>query len=100
MIVDSSALVAIAFREPRHERLVECIQAATSVGIGAPTAVEAGIVLGRRLGFTTLWMLHRILQEGKIASFPSVRGTGPWQSPQMSASDEVATLRGSISVTL
>ncbi len=53
MIVDSSALVAIAFREPGYERLVECIQSATVIGIGAPTAVEMAIVLGRRLGFTT-----------------------------------------------
>lgn len=49
MIVDSSALVAIALGEPGYEELAARLAAAVAVGIGAPTLAEAGIVLSARL---------------------------------------------------
>jgi len=36
MIVDSSALVAIALREAGHDLLIDKLSAATQAGIGAP----------------------------------------------------------------
>lgn len=50
MILDSSVLVAIALDEPERASLVAKINAAESVAVGAPTLVEAGIVLSARLG--------------------------------------------------
>ncbi len=50
MIVDSSVLVAIALDEPERHELVAKINGADAVGIGAPTLVEAGIVLSARAG--------------------------------------------------
>ena len=50
MILDSSALVAIALDEPDREALVAKVNTADTVAIGAPTLVEAGIVLSSRIG--------------------------------------------------
>ncbi|MDH3403753.1 MAG: type II toxin-antitoxin system VapC family toxin [Acidobacteriota bacterium] len=50
MIVDSSALVALVFREPAHERVIDAAVAADWLGIGAPTLAETGIVLAARIG--------------------------------------------------
>ena len=49
MTLDSSALVAILFAEPGHLDLVDRILEADHVRVGAPTLVEAGLVMsGRR----------------------------------------------------
>ena len=50
MILDSSALIAIALDEPEREILVAKFNAADTVAVGAPTLVEAGIVLSARAG--------------------------------------------------
>lgn len=50
MILDASALVAIALDEPEREMLVAKINEAETVAVGAPTLVEAGIVLFARTG--------------------------------------------------
>ena len=53
MIIDSSALVAILFREPMAERLLVALENAQVASAGAPTLSEAGIVVGARLGFAS-----------------------------------------------
>ena len=50
MILDTSAIVAIVFRESGWERLVTVMERADGLACGAPTLVEAGIVLGARSG--------------------------------------------------
>lgn len=50
MILDSSALVSIALHEPDSARVWAALEAADSVAIGAPTAVETTMVLSARLG--------------------------------------------------
>jgi ribonuclease VapC len=50
VILDASALVAIALDEPERGILVAKVNAADSVAVGAPTVVEAGIVLSARAG--------------------------------------------------
>jgi ribonuclease VapC len=50
MILDSSALVAIALDEPERPGLLAKITAADVIAVGAPTLVEAGIVLSARMG--------------------------------------------------
>jgi ribonuclease VapC len=49
MIVDSSALCALALKEPDYERYLEAL-ARQLASIGAPTAAEAATILSGRLG--------------------------------------------------
>ena len=51
MILDSSAILAVLFREPCSDRLKVALANASSLSIGAPTLAEAKIVVGRRAGF-------------------------------------------------
>lgn len=44
MIVDSSAILAILFDEPMGSRILAVFDRAPSISVGAPTALEAGIV--------------------------------------------------------
>ena len=50
MIVDSSALVAILFREPDARALADAMEAAPSRAVAAPTLVETAIVVEGRGG--------------------------------------------------
>jgi ribonuclease VapC len=50
VIVDSSALVAIAFGEPEQRRLIKALARAAVVRIAAPTWLETSIVLSSTLG--------------------------------------------------
>jgi ribonuclease VapC len=70
MIVDSSALVAIALRQPGFENLLTAIAAAPRVAIGAPTLVETTIVLSARLGIDTRGLISRLLIEGDFTIVP------------------------------
>jgi uncharacterized protein with PIN domain len=49
MVLDTSALVAIAIKEPMQRRLLDAIQASTKRTISAVSVLEAGIVLRSRL---------------------------------------------------
>ena len=70
MIVDTSALAAVFFREPGFDALLVKLAQAEAVGIGAPTLVEAGIVLTARLGFDARAGLTRFLTEAAIVVVP------------------------------
>lgn len=70
MILDSSAVVAIFFREPGYEDLVQKLANTEQVGIGAPTVVESGIVLSARLGRDARGLLARFLEEAKVSVIP------------------------------
>lgn len=70
MIVDASALVAILVEEPGHEALWRRLVDDERVVVGAPTLVEAGMVLERyapRLGRT---LLSRLLDEVPVQRIP------------------------------
>lgn len=69
MIVDTSAVLAILLREPDHEWLVELL-VAEDTGIGAPTLVEAGVVLEARLGTPGRSLLARFVEESALAVIP------------------------------
>jgi ribonuclease VapC len=66
VILDSSAVLAILLREPGWEPLVRQIGEGDVAGIGAPTLVEAGMVLSARLGPTGKSLLARFLQETEM----------------------------------
>lgn len=63
MVVDASALLAVLFREPGHERLLDALDEAETVAVAAPTLAEAKIVLGARLGFDKAFLLDELLRR-------------------------------------
>lgn len=77
MIVDSSALVAVVFREPGFEALVTKLAASESSGIGTPTLTETGIVLAARLGTDPQGLVLRLLDEFQIVEVPF--GAAHWR---------------------
>lgn len=70
MIVDSSALVAVTFKEPGYESLVTKLIAAPAPGIGTPTLTETGIVLASRLQRDPRDLLFRMLGEFEVTEVP------------------------------
>lgn len=70
MIVDSSVLLAIVFREDGYERRLADLVSATAVAAGTPTLAETGIVLSARLGAAADGMLERMLDEFDIQEIP------------------------------
>lgn len=70
MILDSSAVVAILLREPGYEPLLEALCCSQEVGIGAPTLVEAAIVLASRMGQDSRGLLGRFLAESGVLTIP------------------------------
>lgn len=70
MIVDSSALLAIVFREPGFDRLLEVMAGEASAAVGTPTLAETGIVLHARLGTAARGLLERLIDELDIQEVP------------------------------
>ena len=66
MILDSSAVLAILFREPGRDILIAKTLTAPLAGIGTPTLVETGMVLTARLGAQSRGFLERFLDEFQI----------------------------------
>jgi ribonuclease VapC len=70
MILDSSAVVAVFLKEPGSGDLVTKLASARAVGIGAPTLVEAGIVLTARMGNQAHALLSQFLTEFSVVTVP------------------------------
>ncbi|MGA7613546.1 MAG: type II toxin-antitoxin system VapC family toxin [Thermoanaerobaculia bacterium] len=70
IVVDSSALLAIIFREPEHDRILERLIGEDGAGIPAPTLLEASIVASSRLGRDASALIHNLLEELEIAVIP------------------------------
>jgi ribonuclease VapC len=77
VIVDSSALIAITFREPGYGDLITKLATAPSAGIGTPTLAETGLVLAARLRRDSRDLAVRLLDEFSIAEIPF--GDGHWK---------------------
>ena len=70
MIVDTSALIAITFREHGHLGLIAKLASAPSAGIGTPTLAETGLVLGARLRRDPRDLIVRLLAEFNVEAVP------------------------------
>ncbi len=77
MILDTSAIVAIVFREAEEEEFLRKIGTAVAVGVGAPTLAETAIVLAARLGEESQRLLFLLVQRAGIVVVPF--GTAHWQ---------------------
>jgi ribonuclease VapC len=70
VIIDASALVAILIEEQGANELLAKLAAAETLGIGAPTLAEAGIVLQAKLHRDPRGILGRFLQEFEVVVIP------------------------------
>jgi len=70
VVVDTSALVAILFGEPEAARLEAAIRAAPVREVGAPSYVEAAVVLRSKRGPAGLVALDALLDALGIAVVP------------------------------
>jgi ribonuclease VapC len=70
LIIDSSAIVAIFFRESGAEEILASIVEADFAGIGSPTATETGLVLTAALGEDATESLLRFFEESGIQILP------------------------------
>ena len=91
MILDSSAIVAIATEEPGCLELLEKLDRADTVAIGAPTLVEAALVLRSRLTMEPRAFLERFLTDWNVSVVPFGRTTGKRPSMRMRGSVEATT---------
>jgi ribonuclease VapC len=70
MIVDSSAVLAILFREEGFEAYLDQLLTDPAPAMGAPTLAEIGIVLTARLGEDASGLLERFVDELGIQEIP------------------------------
>lgn len=70
MIIDSSALVAIAFEEPEAKAFLAAIHGADLRLLAAPTLAEAAIVILNRKGEGALSRLRALVAQARIVTVP------------------------------
>lgn len=70
MILDTSAILAVFFREAERDDFLSKIGAAPVVGVGAPTLAETAIVLAARLGAAGPQQLARIVERASLVVVP------------------------------
>jgi ribonuclease VapC len=63
MVIDTSALIAIALGEPLRQMLLDRIEAAADRAISSVSLLEAGIVLRARLGPAAVPVLYELIEE-------------------------------------
>ena len=76
MILDSSALIALVFREPEAEQILASVAEAEVVAIGVPTLAETGIVLGAKLGEASRAILSRLIEDLDLVVVPFTAAHG------------------------
>lgn len=76
MIVDSSALLALVFRESEADRIEEALVSAELVALGAPTLAETAIVLASKLGEDSRFLLATLVDELDLTVIPFTAAHG------------------------
>ena len=70
MVIDSSALIAIMEGEPERRSFIEAITAADTRLVGAPTMLEASMVVLSRTGEGRLHDLREFCARGALETTP------------------------------
>ncbi|GIW29294.1 MAG: hypothetical protein KatS3mg070_2657 [Meiothermus sp.] len=70
MVLDSSVLLHILFREPGYPEVARRLNQAQQLLVGAPPLVEAAMVLVRREGETQLFVLEDLLRRLRVEIVP------------------------------
>lgn len=76
MIVDSSAMLALFFREAMADRIEEALVSAEVVGMGAPTLTETAIVLASKLGEDSRSLLAILVENLDLTLIPFTAAHG------------------------
>ena len=63
MVIDTSALIAIALGELSRERLLEALETAEDRVLSSMSLLEAGMVLRARLGESEAGLLYQLVDE-------------------------------------
>ena len=63
MVIDTSALIAIALGEPSRARLLDALEAAADRVLSSVSLLEAGMVLRARLGESAVGLLNQLVDE-------------------------------------
>jgi ribonuclease VapC len=63
VVIDTSALIAIALGEPSRERLLDALETAADRVLSSVSVPEAGMVLRARLGESAAGMLYQLVDE-------------------------------------
>jgi len=66
LILDTSAILAIVFREPELDEFLRKIGAAPTVGVGGPTLVETTTILAARLGEQGRRLLSLMIERAGV----------------------------------
>ncbi|HZU28018.1 MAG TPA: type II toxin-antitoxin system VapC family toxin [Bryobacteraceae bacterium] len=71
MVLDTSSIVALHLKEAGYERLIEAIEGARVILVGAPTVLESAMVLSSRMGQDARSLLFAFLRriEAEIVPF-------------------------------
>jgi ribonuclease VapC len=76
LILDTSAIAGVIFRERGHHRL-ETLMEDQPLAIGAPTLVEATIVMVRKFDLHGRALLAQFLEHNRVLTLPFA--AGHWQ---------------------
>jgi ribonuclease VapC len=63
MVLDTSALVAIALGEPSRERLLDALETTVDRVLSSMSLLEAGMVLRARLGESAVGLLYQLVGD-------------------------------------
>jgi ribonuclease VapC len=63
MVIDTSALIAIALGEPPREHLLDALETAVDRVLSSMSLLEAGMVLRARLGEGAIGLLYQLVAE-------------------------------------
>jgi ribonuclease VapC len=63
MVIDTSALIAIALEEPSGQRLLDAMEPARGRILSSVSLLEAGMVFRARLGEAVLPLLYQLVDE-------------------------------------
>jgi ribonuclease VapC len=63
MVIDTSALIAIALGEPTRKRLLDALETAADRVLSSVSLLEAGMVLRARLGENAVALLNQLVEE-------------------------------------
>ena len=70
MVIDSSALLSMFLKEPRHQEYFEKISLAAIAVVGAPTLLETTMVLSARTGRDARGAIARSLRQLQVQVVP------------------------------
>jgi len=63
MVIDTSALIAVALGEPSRERLLDALETSTDRVLSSVSLLEAGMVLRARSGERAVDLLYQLVDE-------------------------------------